>query len=530
MSALWSLSWEIVFRTFSFIYLFAQGLCLHSCGLCCHHMSIPTWSYDAAFYEEKTRGTNVFIKTDPIKGKGLFARRCLQSGSVALEETAMCCTQNRDDYLKNIPVCGMCLVSVETPRGNVARVTRNKTLALELPYSAAYRARSVVRCRFFQEGCPMVFCSTRCQEAAWRSFHYAGCRGCMSEEAQAAYDQFTTNDWEQGGVDYSDTHFLAMRFLAGALTLRRLHSASLEASYAHIAQLIKAPITKFHFTFLLREDDVFPPDTTDAVKERVLWDQYQAFKGKEEAHPQVKIAEDNSCSKLEMLNVGEALLVKLFHLSDEEAAFYLGTRWSELLGAVLLNGQERTPHSPYHEHFQSLATIPALEGEVRAFHKKVKALGYSAAKLHCSSSGQGIYTIGCLFNHSCSPNLQVLYSGENDETLVAVCLRDVQKGEELCISYINESASYAERQQQLYEHYLFDCTCSKCTADAEGALGAIAAVDVPPGISAIGRAGDQGGAPTSDEKPTGSSGPTAATSASEPESVMTEDGLSSLHV
>ncbi len=27
----------------------------------------------------------------------------------------------------------------------------------------------------------------------------------MKDDAQAAYDQFISNDWEQGGVDYSDT-------------------------------------------------------------------------------------------------------------------------------------------------------------------------------------------------------------------------------------------------------------------------------------------------------------------------------------
>ncbi|CUG93552.1 Hypothetical protein, putative [Bodo saltans] len=448
-------------------------------------MSIPTWSYDASFYDEKTRGTNVLIKTDLVKGKGLFASRALKAGSIALEETAMCCTQNRDDYLKNVPVCGHCLVSVETPRANVARVTRNKTLAMEIPYSAAFRARGHVRCRYVEQGCPMVFCSTRCQEAAWASFHYANCRGCMNDASQAAYDQFISNDWEQGGVDYSDTHFLSMRFLASAVTLRRLHKASLEASYAHIAQLIKAPITKFHFTFLLRDDDAFPTGTTDSVKERVLWDQFQAFKGAEHGHPHVAQAEASSCTKDDMLTSGQALIATVFQLSEEEKEFYLGTRWSELLGAVLLNGQERTPHSPYYEHFQALASIPSVEQEIRAYHKKVKTLGYNASKLHCSSSGQGIYTIGCLFNHSCDPNLQVLYIDGNDETLVAVCLRDVQEGEELCISYINESLPYAERQQQLYEHYLFDCGCKKCSGEAESATKAIAAVDVPAGVTAV---------------------------------------------
>lgn len=433
-------------------------------------MSIPVWTYDASFYEEKTLGTNVYIKTDPIKGKGLFARKALKKGSPALIETAMCCTQNRDDFVRNIPVCGMCLVSVETPRGNVARVTKNKTLASEIPYNDAFRARSLVRCKYFEAGCPMVFCSTRCQEHAWEKFHYCGCRGRMSETAKASYDQFLTNAWQQGGVDYSDTHYLAMRFLTNALTLHRLHKHSLEQSFAHIGQLIKAPIHKFSFSFLLRDDDEFAPDVTESKRQKVLWKRFQQFKDSPTEEPFVKAALESSVTKDEMLQEGEELLRNMFGLSEQEAAFFLGQRWSELLGAVLLNGQERTPHSPFYEHVESLSQIAGVEREIKAYTRKIRSLGYDYTKVCSSSNGQGIYTIGCLFNHSCSPNLQVLYVDENDETLIASCLRDIEPDEELCISYINEDLHFSERQQQLYEHYLFTCTCTKCEAEKDSAV------------------------------------------------------------
>lgn len=431
---------------------------------------IPTWSYDEAMYESKTEGTNVYIKTDPVKGKGLFARRALKKGATALSESAMCCTQNRDDYLRNIAVCGMCLVSCETPRGIVARVTKNRTLASELPYAAVYRKKDIVHCRYFEKGCPMIFCSTRCQELAWEKFHCCGCRGRMGNDEQQAHDAFITNCWTQAGVDYSDTHFLALRFLCNALTLHRLHKLSLEASYAHIAQLIKAPITKFNFSFLLRDDEEFPPDVAEADKNRTLWQRFQKYKNTPHEEPQVKAALVDASTKEEMLAEGRGMLKTMLSMNTEEADFYLGDRWSELLGAVLLNGQERTPHSPYYEHCETLSHISAAEQEMKVFHRKVKSLGYDVTKLHCSTSGQGIYTIGCLFNHSCSPNLQVLYVDANDETLTAVCLRDVAQDEELCISYINEALPYSERQQQLYEHYLFNCTCTKCAEEAPTAL------------------------------------------------------------
>lgn len=426
-------------------------------------MSIPTWSYDESFYEEKTRHSYVEIRTDPVKGKGLFARRALSKGDVALTETAMFCTQNRDDFIRNIPICGMCLVSCESARGIVARVTKNKTLAAELPYPAVLPRRGPVRCKLHESGCSMVFCSVRCQERAWETFHFASCRGAMTTDQQEAYDAFVTHNWQQGGVDYSDTHFLALRALSNALTLRRLHRQSLEGSFAHIAQLIKAPLHKFNFSFLLRDDDEFAKYEAPK-KERLIWQRFQKFKDCPTDDPYVKAALKDSVTKDAMLAEGEALLRKMLLLTDEESSFYLGLRWSELLGSVLLNGQERTPHSPYHEHMERLSTV--VEQELRAFRRKVSNLGYDSSKLQCSTSGQGIYTIGCLFNHSCDPNLQVLYVDENDETLTAVCLRDVAVGEELCISYINEAMPYSDRQQQLFEHYLFNCSCTKCEQEA----------------------------------------------------------------
>eukprot|EP01009_Symbiontida_sp_KSa7_P007484 NODE_4356_length_350_cov_350.033223_g3755_i0.p1 GENE.NODE_4356_length_350_cov_350.033223_g3755_i0~~NODE_4356_length_350_cov_350.033223_g3755_i0.p1 ORF type:complete len:81 (+),score=8.23 NODE_4356_length_350_cov_350.033223_g3755_i0:75-317(+) len=68
-------------------------------------------------------------------------------------------------------------------------------------------------------------------------------------------------------------------------------------------------------------------------------------------------------------------------------------------------------------------------------------------------------------NHSCDPNVQVTYNHRNDETLVVTALRDLEPGEELFISYIDESMEVDKRMQQLDEHYKFQCACTKCTAE-----------------------------------------------------------------
>ena len=42
-------------------------------------------------------------------------------------------------------------------------------------------------------------------------------------------------------------------------------------------------------------------------------------------------------------------------------------------------------------------------------------------------------------------------------------LRVVEKGEELCHSYIPMAQPSAERRKQLYAHYRFGCACSRCS-------------------------------------------------------------------
>ena len=81
--------------------------------------------------------------------------------------------------------------------------------------------------------------------------------------------------------------------------------------------------------------------------------------------------------------------------------------------------------------------------------------------------GTAMYSTACKMNHSCDPNIIILYKpckgwGSNHPlTAYAIALRDIQAQEELTISYINATGSYHERQRAL-SHYGFVCRCQKC--------------------------------------------------------------------
>ena len=99
------------------------------------------------------------------------------------------------------------------------------------------------------------------------------------------------------------------------------------------------------------------------------------------------------------------------------------------------------------------------------------AFGLSAMKIsqdfrECQPMdiGLGVYTTMSLLNHSCDPNIELTYYGQN---CVAVATRDIKPGEPLLNYY---SMSYytnpkKERQMYIQMQFYFDCQCEACVND-----------------------------------------------------------------
>ena len=64
-----------------------------------------------------------------------------------------------------------------------------------------------------------------------------------------------------------------------------------------------------------------------------------------------------------------------------------------------------------------------------------------------------------LLNHSCNPNAAVVF----DRNMASVrSIRDIKSGEQITISYIDNTFKRATRRQQLRNQYFFDCRCEGC--------------------------------------------------------------------
>ena len=71
----------------------------------------------------------------------------------------------------------------------------------------------------------------------------------------------------------------------------------------------------------------------------------------------------------------------------------------------------------------------------------------------------------CSANHSCEPNASVLF---DQPYLMMRSLLPIKKGEEVFISYIDNTDPYYRRQTQLKQRYCFECQCSKCKSGIKG--------------------------------------------------------------
>ncbi|KAG9556262.1 SET domain-containing protein, partial [Aureobasidium melanogenum] len=73
--------------------------------------------------------------------------------------------------------------------------------------------------------------------------------------------------------------------------------------------------------------------------------------------------------------------------------------------------------------------------------------------------------IACSANHSCEPNASVLFDATR---LMMRSLAPIKKGEEVFISYVDNTDPFYRRQALLGLRYRFECKCSKCQLGING--------------------------------------------------------------
>ena len=152
-----------------------------------------------------------------------------------------------------------------------------------------------------------------------------------------------------------------------------------------------------------------------------------------------------------------------------------------LAAIAALNGFEITTQSPFTTYYTSLIRAAGGRGSERhqLYMKEVaRTLGSEDGSLRRGMDESvenkvavrlaTIFPLTARINHSCEPCAEVRSQIFVDAHIDVVATRDIEKGEEITISYINIGRTEGRkdrhrRMKELRARYLFDCNCSRCT-------------------------------------------------------------------
>lgn len=459
-----------------------------------------TFSFEGDFYDAVCAAAKAdegncdrvevrYDTTEGCRGKGLYAKVDIPEGGEVLRERALALCPNVDR--SDIPVCVDCLNALEGPLDTLKRMgphsgwdTTRRWPPTELPCISEFPSPSIMKCR--NPHCPALFCGDRCYARAMRSWHGAICEATTGDD-DCPVSAWRKQNWYVAGIDHSDTFAIllivlgtiaespAYKAACAAAAAAAEGGAGVDAEAAAVATalashrrpaalyLAQAPFDVFVFSYLHEAHGTSLSDygsVEDAVAYATqlacaifkppasMRDAPAAFDG--EAVPTDPTVPPTGCRKAQPLD-GTLL---------DSHKWFTRSGVNLLIGAVLLNGQERAPNGYFHRWFTRLPTPDQ--------RRMVKLLGLSDDRhpdnLYIARA-QGIYSVHANSNHSCDPNTTVINAKSTKEHVMMEALRPIAAGDEICISYVDASRHVDSRRRELLEHYQFRCQCPKCVAE-----------------------------------------------------------------
>ena len=102
--------------------------------------------------------------------------------------------------------------------------------------------------------------------------------------------------------------------------------------------------------------------------------------------------------------------------------------------------------------------------------EKLESNAFTVSDYDLSSiSGIGLYALAATINHSCNPNCCQTFDLSTSAALSIRALRNIEKGEEITIAYIDVGKPTWRRKKELLKSYGFLCSCNRChTSSSDG--------------------------------------------------------------
>ncbi|XP_055607025.1 histone-lysine N-trimethyltransferase SMYD5 [Uranotaenia lowii] len=361
------------------------------------------------------------VKTTVQKGRGLFATVPIAEGTVLFEETPLVSSQFCWNAAYGYLACEYCMKPLETAESNVQRLANDFTI--NLPYLECCPIQNHldehVRC----PDCNERYCSRRCFNNALQQYHKVLCLGTERNNEQHPVNKL---------IEYwKKTHYPPE---TSSITLI-IKIIGMFKQCDNVAEL------RNKFTDFISES---------ANKDLSIFH---------------KMLGENFTEQIDQLY---QLTCKAFDVDTNERLQWLTpSGFHALLALIGTNGQG-IGTSSFAEWVRNVTDLENLKEENResldnlidTLYKKLDEV----AGCFLNNEGSALYSLQSKINHSCNPNAECRFPHSNN-LLALTVTRDVQPGEEICISYLDECAlerSRHSRQKILCENYLFQCQCEQC--------------------------------------------------------------------
>lgn len=356
----------------------------------------------------------------PSKGKGLFSRKKICSGSIILEEDPLVSCQFSWNAAYKYKACDHCMKPLETAEENASRLT-GQTITLPYPECCTTNKNTIVSC----PNCGQEYCSEECKTKAYNQYHQILCLQT---------------------VERNNRHPLELLNEAWKNCHYPPETNSIMLIVRLLARIIQAV------------------DKDSAIQETL---QFCHRTVNEEADLAHKLLGENYVGQIAVLY--DLLVAALPSEGIEQ--FLTPTGFQSLLALIGTNGQG-IGTSPISQWVSKTADLPLSEVDRQKVDRFIDYL-YDQMEVHTgnflNNEGVALYHLQSTCNHSCIPNAEPSFL-HNNHRLSLVATRDIEEGEEILISYLDECAlnrSRHSRRKELMRNYLFICDCPKCEEQAD---------------------------------------------------------------
>ncbi|XP_053670061.1 histone-lysine N-trimethyltransferase SMYD5 [Anopheles nili] len=362
----------------------------------------------------------VILKSTAEKGRGLYATELIRQGTIIIEEEPLISCQYSWNAAYGYLACEYCLRPLETAERNAQRLANDPSILL--PRTECCTVEPLLSNHTKCQQCGVLYCSSDCLNNALNRYHAAVCLG-----DDALNENHPIN--------------ILVEFW------KKMHYPPETCGIMLFVKIVG----------LFRQ-------AKDPLK---LREQFQEFVHKsvnEDLFIFHKMLGEKFTSQIAELHT---LFCKAFKVETDDRLNWLNIDGFKSLVALVGTNGQGIGTSSFGDWVKNVSACEINEAERKSVDDLIDDL-YSkmddAVGSFLNNEGSALYIMQSKVNHSCAPNAESVFPYSN-HVLALKATRDIEPGEEISISYLDEcnlERSRHSRQKALREYYLFICQCEKC--------------------------------------------------------------------